>query len=109
MVAFARDRQRSCEATQLPHPSHSQPQITRCDMGQFSVTRPEQPLGSPDDAPPAAELPHPSNNSTVFLTLCDQRLRLGPRSAKRPVYGDSSLVDGSMPAYFFADIGSSPH
>lgn len=77
--------------------------------GAILLTGPEQILGSPDDAPPAAELPHSSNNATVFLTLCDQRLGLGPRSAKRSIYGDSSLVDGSMPAYFFADIGSSPH
>jgi hypothetical protein len=77
--------------------------------GAFKDKGPEQPLGRPDDSPPAAELPHSSNHAAVFLTLCDQRLRLGPRSAKRPMYGDGSLVDGSLPAYFFADIGSSPH
>lgn len=94
----------------LSRPIQSQPSSSnRVRYGAILGTGREQPFVLPGNAPPAAGLQHTSYHAAIFLTLCDQRSKLGPRSAKRPMYGYGSLADGSVPAYFFADIGSTPH
>ena len=106
MVPSACDRQRSGAAA----PSQSQPSsVNRGQYGAILGTDSEQLLAHLGDTTPGARLQHSSNHAAIVIILFGQRSSLGSRSANRPIDGYGSLEDGSVSAYFFADIGSSPH